>query len=105
MDIAAHFEKAMAKSVEKHQVSTSAACLLATMLPDSISFHTDGSIQYKEKPYVSASEALDAYIGDFHVSSEPPSVNETEVNLHQSPLEFLAKPNSGKLSLFTEFNF
>ncbi|XP_005397515.1 PREDICTED: glutamate receptor-interacting protein 1 isoform X3 [Chinchilla lanigera] len=94
MDIAAHFEKAMAKSVEKCQVRSSASCPPAAALPDSISFHTDGSVQYKEKPYLSASEALDAYIDDFHVSSELPKINDTEVNLQQNPPECLAKPNS-----------
>uniref|UniRef100_A0A8C2VFP9 Glutamate receptor interacting protein 1 n=2 Tax=Chinchilla lanigera TaxID=34839 RepID=A0A8C2VFP9_CHILA len=84
----------MAKSVEKCQVRSSASCPPAAALPDSISFHTDGSVQYKEKPYLSASEALDAYIDDFHVSSELPKINDTEVNLQQNPPECLAKPNS-----------
>lgn len=39
------------------------------------------SIQYKKKPYSSASEALEAYIDDFHLSCELPEINDTKVNL------------------------
>ncbi|XP_021778989.2 glutamate receptor-interacting protein 1 isoform X6 [Papio anubis] len=94
MDIVAHCEKAMAESVKKHQFSTSESYLPATLILKSISFNTDGSIQYKENLYLSASEALDAYIDDFHLNYEPPDINDTKVNLDQSPLEFLAKSNS-----------
>ncbi|XP_011725546.2 glutamate receptor-interacting protein 1 isoform X7 [Macaca nemestrina] len=94
MDIVAHCEKAMAESVKKHQFSTSESYLPATLILNSISFNTDGSIQYKENLYLSASEALDAYIDDFHLNYEPPDINDTKVNLDQSPLEFLAKSNS-----------
>lgn len=100
MDIAAHFEKAMAKSVKKHHVSTSEPSLPAL---SSISFNIDGSIQYKEKLYSSASEALEAYIDDFYLSCELPDINDTKVHLKQTPLELLAKLNSGKLSLFSEY--
>lgn len=102
MDIAAHFEKVMEKSVKKHRVSTSEPSL-STL--NSISFNIDGSIQYKEKPYSSASEALDAYIDDFYISCELPDIIDTRANLDQSPLEFLANLNSGKLLLFFEFHF
>lgn len=105
MDIAAQFEKVMATSVKKHHFSTSEPSLPATLVFNSISFNIDGSIQYKEKPYFSASEALDAYIDDFYLSCKPPDINDTKVNLDQNPLEFLAKLNSGKLSLFSEFSF
>ncbi|XP_014642192.1 PREDICTED: glutamate receptor-interacting protein 1 isoform X1 [Ceratotherium simum simum] len=84
----------MAESVKKHQSSTSEPSLPATLVPNSISFNTDGSIQYKEKPYSSASEALDAYIDDFHLSCELPDIDDTEGNLDHSPLELLAKLNS-----------
>nr|XP_040136289.1 glutamate receptor-interacting protein 1 isoform X10 [Ictidomys tridecemlineatus] len=84
----------MAKSLKKHQVITPASCLPATLILNSISFNTDGSIQYKEKPYFSASEALDAYIDDFLLNYEPPDINDTKVSLDQSPREFLTKPNS-----------
>ncbi|XP_027449317.1 glutamate receptor-interacting protein 1 isoform X8 [Callorhinus ursinus] len=94
MDIAAQFEKVMAKSVKKHHFSTSEPSLPATLVFKSISFNIDGSIQYKEKPYFSASEALDAYIDDFYLSCKLPDTNDTKVNLDQSPLEFLAKLNS-----------
>ncbi|XP_017727060.1 PREDICTED: glutamate receptor-interacting protein 1 isoform X2 [Rhinopithecus bieti] len=94
MDIVAHCEKAMAESVKKHQFSTSESYLPATLILNSISFNTDGSIQYKENLYLSASEALDAYVDDFHLNYEPPDINDTKVNLDQSPLEFLAKSNS-----------
>lgn len=50
-------------------------------------------------------EALEAYIDDFHLSCELPEINDTKVNLDQSPLEFLAKLNRGKLSLFSDFSF
>lgn len=105
MDIAAQFEKAMAKSVKKHQLSTSDPSLPATLVLNRISFNIDGSIQYKETPYFSASEALDAYIDDFYLSCKLPDINDTKVNLDQNPLEFLANLNSGKLSLFSEFHF
>ncbi|XP_036093902.1 glutamate receptor-interacting protein 1 isoform X7 [Rousettus aegyptiacus] len=91
MDIAAHFEKAMEQSVKEHRFSTSEPSLPAL---NSISFNIDGSIQYKEKPYSSASEALDAYIDDFYISRELPDIIDTRANLDQSPLEFLAKLNS-----------
>ncbi|XP_044928789.1 glutamate receptor-interacting protein 1 isoform X3 [Mustela lutreola] len=94
MDIAAQFEKVMATSVKKHHFSTSEPSLPATLVFNSISFNIDGSIQYKEKPYFSASEALDAYIDDFYLSCKPPDINDTKVNLDQNPLEFLAKLNS-----------
>ncbi|XP_038935892.1 glutamate receptor-interacting protein 1 isoform X8 [Rattus norvegicus] len=60
----------------------------------SIYFNADGSILFKEKPYFSASEALDAYLDDFHSSREPPDLNDTKGNVDQSPHELLAKPNS-----------
>ncbi|XP_039090225.1 glutamate receptor-interacting protein 1 [Hyaena hyaena] len=94
MDIAAQFEKAMAKSVKKHHLSTSDPSLPATLVLNRISFNIDGSIQYKETPYFSASEALDAYIDDFYLSCKLPDINDTKVNLDQSPLEFLANLNS-----------
>ncbi|XP_038405872.1 glutamate receptor-interacting protein 1 isoform X4 [Canis lupus familiaris] len=94
MDIAAQFEKAMAKSVQKHHFSASEPSLPATLVFNSISFNIDGSIQYKEKSYFSASEALDAYIDDFYLSCKLPDINDTKVNPDQSPLEFLAKLNS-----------
>ncbi|XP_047722699.1 glutamate receptor-interacting protein 1 isoform X8 [Prionailurus viverrinus] len=94
MDIAAQFETAMAKSVKKLQFSTSNPSVPANLVLNRISFNVDGSIQYKEKPYFSASKALDAYIDDFYLSCKLPDINDTKVNLHQSPLEFLAKLNS-----------
>uniref|UniRef100_A0AC11B3T5 Glutamate receptor interacting protein 1 n=1 Tax=Ovis aries TaxID=9940 RepID=A0AC11B3T5_SHEEP len=87
------FEKAMAKSVKKHHFSTSESSVPTSLVLNSIAFNVDGSIQYKEKPYSSASEALEAYIDDFHLSCELPEINDTKVNLDQSPLEFLAKLN------------
>ena len=95
----------MTKSVKKHHFSTSESSVPASLVLNSITFNVDGSIQYKEKPYYSASEALEAYIDDFHLSCELPEINDTKVNLDQSPLEFLAKLNRGKLSLFSDFNF
>uniref|UniRef100_A0ABI7XG55 PDZ domain-containing protein n=1 Tax=Felis catus TaxID=9685 RepID=A0ABI7XG55_FELCA len=94
MDIAAQFEKAMAKSVKKLQFSTSNPSVPANLVLNRISFNVDGSIQYKEKPYFSASKALDAYIDDFYLSCKLPDINDTKVNLPQSPLAFLAKLNS-----------
>ncbi|VFV23517.1 Hypothetical predicted protein, partial [Lynx pardinus] len=84
----------MAKSVKKLQFSTSNPSVPANLVLNRISFNVDGSIQYKEKPYFSASKALDAYIDDFYLSCKLPDINDTKVNLHQSPLEFLAKLNS-----------
>nr|XP_005611428.2 glutamate receptor-interacting protein 1 isoform X4 [Equus caballus]XP_008532041.1 PREDICTED: glutamate receptor-interacting protein 1 isoform X1 [Equus przewalskii] len=94
MDMAAHLEKATANSVKKHRSNTSEPSLPASVIPNSISFNTDGSIQYKEKPYSSASEALDAYIDDFHLNCELADINDAKVSLDQSPLEVLAKLNS-----------
>jgi hypothetical protein len=71
----------------------------------SIHFHADGSILFKEKPYFSASEALEAYLDDFYLSLEPPDLNDTQGNVDQSPHELLAKPNSGKLSFFSRVEF
>ncbi|XP_070310742.1 glutamate receptor-interacting protein 1 isoform X5 [Odocoileus virginianus] len=87
------FEKGMTKSVKKHHFSTSESSVPASLILNSIAFNVDGSIQYKEKPYYSASEALEAYIDDFHLSCELPEINDTKVNLDQSPLELLAKLN------------
>ncbi|KAL1774954.1 glutamate receptor-interacting protein 1 isoform X1 [Sigmodon hispidus] len=84
----------MAKSVAKHQFSPPAPCSPAALIMTSIFFNADGSILYKEKPYFSASEALDAYIDDFYLSCEPPDFNDTKVNVDQSPLELQANPNS-----------
>ncbi|XP_037369933.1 glutamate receptor-interacting protein 1 isoform X5 [Talpa occidentalis] len=84
----------MEKSVKKHHISTSEPSLPTALVLNSISFNTDGSIGYKEKSYSSASEALDAYIDDFHLSCELPDINNTKVSLDQSPLKFLAKLNS-----------
>ncbi|XP_053082439.1 glutamate receptor-interacting protein 1 isoform X3 [Acinonyx jubatus] len=94
MDIAAQFEKAMAKSVKKLQFSTSNPSVPANLALNRISFNVDGSIQYKEKPYFSASKALDAYMDDFYLSCKLPDIKDTKVNLHQSPLKCLAKLNS-----------
>uniref|UniRef100_A0A673VDI1 Glutamate receptor interacting protein 1 n=1 Tax=Suricata suricatta TaxID=37032 RepID=A0A673VDI1_SURSU len=94
MDIAAQFEKAMAKSVKKYQLSTSEPSLPETVVLNKISFNIDGSIRYKEKPYFSASEALDAYIDDFYLSCKLPDINDTKVKLDQNPLELLANLNS-----------
>nr|XP_048274105.1 glutamate receptor-interacting protein 1 isoform X3 [Myodes glareolus] len=94
MDIAAHFKKAVAKSVGKHQFTAPAPSSPAALIMSGIIFNADGSIQYKEKSYFSASEALDAYIDDSHLSCEPPDLNDTKVNVDQSPLELRAKPNS-----------
>ncbi|XP_072829125.1 glutamate receptor-interacting protein 1 isoform X1 [Vicugna pacos] len=94
MDIAAHFEKAMEKSVKKRHFSASEPSVPASLILNSISFNVDGSIQYKEKPYSSASEALEAYIDDFHLSCELPGIHDTKVNLDPSTLEFLAKLNT-----------
>ncbi|KAL6057950.1 hypothetical protein STEG23_015818 [Scotinomys teguina] len=96
--------KPLAKSFEKRQFPPPAPCSPAALIMNSISFKADGSIQYKEKPYFSASEALDAYIDDFYLSCEPPDLNATEANVDQSPLELQAKPSSGKRSLFSEFS-
>lgn len=105
MDIAAHFKKIMAKSVKKHHVSTSESSPPATFILNNISFEMDGSIQYKEKSYFSASEALDAYIDDFRLNCELTDINDAKVNPDENPLKFLAKLNSGKLSFFSEFFF
>lgn len=105
MDIAAHFKKAVARLVGKHQFTPPAPSAPAAWIMSSIIFNADGSIQYKEQSYFSASEALDAYIDDSYLSCVPPDLNDTKVNADQSPLELQAKPNSGKLSLFSEFSF
>ncbi|XP_025853416.2 lung adenoma susceptibility protein 2 isoform X1 [Vulpes vulpes] len=69
-----HFEEAMAKSIPKHRVcsrESSVSSLLASCsLSGSNSSNSDGSFQYKNKLYSSASQALQAYIDDFDSSHQ-----------------------------------
>ncbi|XP_031205197.1 glutamate receptor-interacting protein 1 isoform X12 [Mastomys coucha] len=94
MVIAAAFKKAASKSVEKHLLPPPAPWSPAALVMSTIYFNADGSILFKEKPYFSASDALDAYLDDFLLSREPPDLNDTQGNVDQSPHELLAKPSS-----------
>uniref|UniRef100_A0A8C8THX1 RIKEN cDNA 4930503L19 gene n=1 Tax=Peromyscus maniculatus bairdii TaxID=230844 RepID=A0A8C8THX1_PERMB len=69
----------MSKSSTKHRVcsrESSVSSLLASCsLSGSGSSNADGSFQYKDKLYSSASEALQAYIDDFDRSRDYPGAN------------------------------
>ncbi|XP_052598428.1 lung adenoma susceptibility protein 2 isoform X1 [Peromyscus californicus insignis] len=77
----------MSKSSTKHRVcsrESSVSSLLASCsLSASSSSNSDGSFQYKDKLYNSASEALQAYIDDFDRSREYPGANPGRVNVDE----------------------
>ncbi|XP_039111183.1 lung adenoma susceptibility protein 2 isoform X2 [Hyaena hyaena] len=74
----------MAKSITKHRVcsrESSVSSLLASCsLSGSNSSNSDGSFQYKDKLYSSASQALQAYIDDFDLSQMYPRASTGKIN-------------------------
>ncbi|KAI5280018.1 lung adenoma susceptibility protein 2 isoform X1 [Manis pentadactyla] len=75
----------MAKSNSKHRVcsqESSVSSLLASCsLSGSNSSNSDGSYQYKDKLYSSASQALQAYIDDFDLSQMYPDASMGKINI------------------------
>ncbi|XP_011358721.1 lung adenoma susceptibility protein 2 isoform X3 [Pteropus vampyrus] len=95
----------MAKSNTKHRVcsqESSVSSLLASCsLSGSNSSDPDGSFQYKDKLYSSASQALQAYIEDFDLSQMYPGASTGKINIEKcytNMPEFTKynyKPNNG----------
>nr|XP_012419762.1 PREDICTED: lung adenoma susceptibility protein 2 isoform X3 [Odobenus rosmarus divergens] len=77
----------MAKSITKHRVcsrQSSVSSLLASYsLSGSNSSNSDGSFQYKDKLYSSASQALQAYIDDFDLSQMYPCASTGKINIER----------------------
>lgn len=75
----------MAKLNTKHRVcsrkSSISSLLASCSLSGSSSCSSDGSFQYKDQLYSSASEALQAYIDDFDLSRGHPGANTDQVNI------------------------
>nr|XP_015095971.1 LOW QUALITY PROTEIN: lung adenoma susceptibility protein 2 [Vicugna pacos] len=75
----------MAKSSTKHRVcsrESSVSSLLASCsLSGSNCSNSDGSFQYKDKLYSSASQALQAYIDDFDLSQMYPGASTGKINI------------------------
>lgn len=75
----------MAKLSTKHRVcsreSSISSLLASCSLSGSSSSNSDGSFQYKDQLYSSASEALQAYIDDFDLSRGHPGANTDRVNI------------------------
>lgn len=75
----------MAKLNTKHRVcsreSSISSLLASCSLSGSSSCSSDGSFQYKDQLYSSASEALQAYIDDFDLSRGHPGANTDKVNI------------------------
>ncbi|XP_006766449.1 PREDICTED: lung adenoma susceptibility protein 2 isoform X1 [Myotis davidii] len=93
----------MAKPNTKHRVcsrESSVSSLLASCsLSGSNSSTADGSVQYKDKLYSSASQALQAYIDDFDLSRMYPGVSTGKINIGKCPANmpefsnYIYKPN------------
>ncbi|KAF6302699.1 lung adenoma susceptibility protein 2 [Rhinolophus ferrumequinum] len=94
----------MAKSNIKHRVcsrESSVSSLLASCsLSGSNSSNPDGSFQYKDKLYSSASQALQAYIDDFDLSRMYPGANTGKINIDNCSADIpefsnnICKPNN-----------
>ncbi|KAF6087465.1 lung adenoma susceptibility protein 2 [Phyllostomus discolor] len=94
----------MAKSNSKHRVcsrQSSVSSLLASCsLSGSHSSSSDGSFQYKDKLYSSASQALQAYIDDFDLSQMCPGVTTGKMNIYKCSANvpefssYVYKPNN-----------
>lgn len=83
----------MAKLSTKHRVcsreSSISSLLASCSLSGSSSSNSDGSFQYKDQLYSSASEALQAYIDDFDLSRGHPGANTDRVNIDGELLQVL----------------
>ncbi|XP_045880596.1 lung adenoma susceptibility protein 2 [Meles meles] len=93
----------MAKSITKHRVcsrQSSVSSLLASCsLSGSNSPKSDGSFQYKDKLYSSASQALQAYIDDFDLSQMYPGASTGKINIDRCSnmpefSNYICKPNN-----------
>lgn len=95
----------MAKSNIKHRVcsrESSVSSLLASCsLSGGNSSNLDGSFQYKDKLYSSASQALQAYIDDFDLSRMYPGASTGKINIDNCSADVpefsnnICKPNNG----------
>lgn len=104
----------MAKSSAKHRVcsrESSVSSLLASCsLSGSNSSKPDGSFQYKDKLYSSASQALQAYIDDFDLSRMYPGASTGKSNMDKCSANmpefsnYVYKPNNGMLLFFTSLS-
>lgn len=98
----------MAKSITKHRVcsrESSVSSLLASCsLSGSNSSNSDGSFQYKDKLYSSASQALQAYIDDFDLSQMYPRASTGKIKRCSANMpefsNYIYKPNNGMLLFF-----
>ncbi|XP_007933725.1 lung adenoma susceptibility protein 2 [Orycteropus afer afer] len=83
----------MAKSNTKHRTccrESSVSSLLASCsMSGSSSSNSDGSFQYKDKLYSSASQALQAYIDDFDLSQVYPGASTGKINLEEGSTNVL----------------
>lgn len=100
----------MAKSNTKHRLcsrESSVSSLLASCsLNGSNSYNSEGSFQYKDKLYSSASQALQAYIDDFDLGRMYPSASTGKINIDKCSANipefsnYIYKPNNGMLFFF-----
>lgn len=103
----------MAKSITKHRVcsrESSVSSLLASCsLSGSNSSNSDGSFQYKDKLYSSASQALQAYIDDFDLSQMYPRASTGKINNDRCSANmpefsnYVCKPKNGMLYFLNFF--
>uniref|UniRef100_A0A5F5PWQ1 Chromosome 8 C18orf54 homolog n=1 Tax=Equus caballus TaxID=9796 RepID=A0A5F5PWQ1_HORSE len=110
----------MAKSNTKHRLcsrESSVSSLLASCsLNGSNSYNSEGSFQYKDKLYSSASQALQAYIDDFDLGRMYPSASTGKINIDKCSANipefsnYIYKPNNAfenldhkKSSLFLSY--
>lgn len=103
----------MAESNIKHRAcsrESSVSSLLASCsLSGSNSTNSDGSFQYKDKLYSSASQALQAYIDDFDLSQMYPGAGTGKINIDKCSANmpefsnYIYKPNNGMLLFFVFF--
>lgn len=96
----------MAKLNTKHRVcsreSSISSLLASCSLSGSSGCSSDGSFQYKDQLYSSASEALQAYIDDFDLSRGHPGANTDKVNIDGDKIELLILKAKKNLKQSTE---
>uniref|UniRef100_A0A8D0HF76 Chromosome 18 open reading frame 54 n=1 Tax=Sphenodon punctatus TaxID=8508 RepID=A0A8D0HF76_SPHPU len=81
--------------------STVSSLLASCSLNSSSSFYPNSSVQYKDKLYNSASQALEAYIEDFDLSLVSPKIRTGKICIHNStPKASQSTPNDSKSSNF-----
>lgn len=79
--------------------SSVSSLLASCSLSGSNSSNPDGSVQYKDKLYRSASQALQAYIDDFDLSRMYPGVSTGKINIDKRPanmpeFNYIYKPHN-----------